>query len=450
VTIIITILTILVTIAILIFFNALYVAGEFATVGARKARIIQMAQEGSRLAKMLQPVIEDPQKLDSTIAASQVGITLSSIILGIFGQNQIAPLISPILGQLPFVTELTAAGISATVVLLLLTTLQVLLGELIPKSVALQYPEQIALATIIPLKVSAEILLKPLIVILNGSGRLVLSLFGLHTSDDHAHIHSPEEIIILVKESHKSGLIDAEERQLLRNVFRAAEVTAAEIAKPRNYIVAVNVEHSLEEILKLAADSAYTRIPVFENDIDHIIGFVHLREVFNLYNETPEGDVRTILREVPFVPETLTAMQVWQRLNEEQSYIAIVFDEYGGTSGLITREDLVEELFGELQDEFDQERDMITPVGDGRIVVRGDMAVTQLNDLYELDLPTENVHSVGGYIIEQLKRIPGVGDTVVGERATLRVESVANNAINSVSVMLSNKDEDSREEELEA
>lgn len=437
-----TILLAVLVVAILVGFNGLYVAGEFAAVSARKSRIMQLADEGNRLAKMVLPVLEDMHKLDNYIAASQVGITISSITLGIYGQQQIAPLLTPLLENLPFGlsastgAEVAAAGISATLVLLVLTTLQVVFGELLPKTVALQFPERIALATAIPMTWSADYILKPLIVLLNGSGALVLRLLGIQHEGGHAHVHSPEEIVILVSESHRSGRIDADQRQMLRNVFRVSEMTAIEIAVPRTQMITAEVEEPVKRVLRRAAESAYTRIPVYENDIDHIIGFVHLRELFGLYRRDPRASLRDVMRPVPFVPETLHVIDVWNTLNEENTYLAIVFDEFGGTSGMITWEDLIEELFGELQDEFDQERELIRPAGDGRLIVRGDMHIERINDLLDIDLPHETSHTLGGLMLDELGRVPEVGDVVVVEGVRLVVEAVANMSVNSVSLTL--------------
>jgi len=256
---ILTFLTIILVVSLMIFFNGLYVAGEFSSVSARKTRIVQMAVEGNRLAQTVLPVLQDPHKLDNYIAASQVGITLSSIVLGIYGEQQIAPKIAPWIANLPLVVSpstighVAAAGIASTLVLLLLTTLQVVLGELVPKSVAIQYPERLALLTALPMKWSADYILKPLIVLLNGSGRLLLKLLGAEPGGEHAHVHSPEEIVLLVKESHRGGLIDADERQFLQNIFRSSEIHAGEIAVPRTRLVAASVDTQVGEVLKLAA-----------------------------------------------------------------------------------------------------------------------------------------------------------------------------------------------------
>jgi CBS domain containing-hemolysin-like protein len=286
------------------------------------------------------------------------------------------------------------------------------------------------------MKWSADYILKPLIVLLNGSGALLLRLLGRRDGGSHTHVHSPEEILMLIKESHRGGLIAAEERRLLQNVFRRSRLRAEEIAVPRTRLVAAPVDKSVREVLGLVADSAYTRIPVYEGDVDHIVGFVHLRDLFTLYQTDTEGDIRSVVRPVPFVPESLTSTEVWERLDEAQSYLAIVLDEFGGTMGLITREDLVEELFGELQDEFDRERALLAPAGTGRVSVRGDTLISYLNDMLEMNLPHKGSHTVGGLVMDQLGRIPQVGDTVKVQGICLRVEAVDHHSVTEVCVSL--------------
>ena len=438
---ILTILLIVLVVSLLIFVNALYVAGEFATVSARKTRIIKLAEEGNRLARTLLPVLEDHHRLDNYIAASQVGITLSSITLGIYGERQIAPLIAPLVAKLPLGSaggsgaHLAAAGISVTLVLFLLTTLQVVFGELLPKSIAMQYPERMALTTALPMKWSADIVLKPLIVILNGSGALILKLLG-SSQAGHAHVHSPEEILILVGESHEGGLIDAEEQRFLHRAFRSGDMRVVEIAVPRTRMVTAPVTDSVKDVLHLAAESAYSRIPIYDGDIDHIIGFVHLRDLFTRHRSGQGGDLHDILRSLPFVPETLTVAETWARLDEAQSYLAIVFDEYGGTSGLVTREDLIEELFGELQDEFDQELAPVRAAGDGCLVVRGDMPISTLNDLLNTDLPHDRAHTIGGLLMDVLDRIPQEGDAIDLSGLEIRALSVQGRSVLEACVIL--------------
>ncbi len=442
-----TVITAVILIATMIGFNAMYVAGEFAAVSARRQRIYQSAQEGSRLAKMLLPVLEDHHRLDSYIAASQVGITLSSIVLGIYGQQQIAPLIAPLLAGFSFISDVAAAGVSATLVLIILTTLQVVFGELVPKSLALRYPEKVALATAIPMRWSADIILRPLIILLNGSGALLLRILGASNDGGHKHVHSPEEIEFLISQSHEGGLIDAEERELLVNAFRVGELTAGEIVVPRTRMVAASLEMDVESLLRFAANSGFTRIPVYATDIDHIVGFVHLKELFRLYMQDPTASVKPLLRQPSYVPETMIINEVWKTLDKEQSYLAIVFDEYGGTTGMITREDLIEELFGELQDEFDEEKPAIASIGPRQYRVRGDVLIAHLNSQWQVELHSDEANTIGGLVLYELGHVPKVGEEISIDGFNIKVQAASSKTIDEVIVTLPETFEEQNDEE---
>lgn len=448
---IVTILSIIFVIGLMIFFNALYVAGEFAAVSARKTRIEQMAAEGNRLARTLLPVMQDHHRLDNYIAASQVGITLSSIVLGIYGQRQLAPLLEPLLGSLPFLSsDVAAAGISATLVLIVLTALQVILGELVPKSLALQYPERVALFTVLPMRISADYVLRPLIMLLNGSGTLVLRLLRVQHEGGHQHIHSPEEIKYLIQQSYRAGLLEDEEQRLLDNALRFGRLKVGDIVVPRTRMVAAAIDSSVDDALQLAAQADHTRLPVYEEDMDHMIGFIHLKDLFQLSYGGQESSFRSILREVAYVPETMHIDDVWAALDEAECFIAIVLDEYGGTLGMVTREDLLEELFGEVQDEFDlPEIAPITRLSETEVRVRGDLPVLVLNDRLNLDLTTEGSHSIGGLIFNRLGQLPQVGDEVTIDDLRMTVQAVDGKAVAEV-LLTFKKDHVTREEEDQA
>ncbi|MCB9452725.1 MAG: HlyC/CorC family transporter [Anaerolineaceae bacterium] len=431
----VTLVTVVIITALMIGVNALYVAGEFATVSARKTRITQLANEGNSLAKMLLPVLEDSHRLDSYIAASQVGITVSSVVLGIYGQQQIAPLIEPLLSGL--IGEAAATGLAATLVLILLTTLQVVLGELVPKSLALRHPEGMALWTAIPMRWSADFLLRPLIILLNGSGTLLIKAFGVHHAEGHKHVHSPEEIKYLIRQSHEGGLLDEEEHDLLDSALRFSKFRAGEIVIPRTRMVAADVTTPADDILRVAAQSDFTRIPIYEGDIDHIIGFIHLKELFRLSYKGETKDVRSILRDVAFVPETAYLDDVWNILNEKQAYLTIVLDEYSGTVGMITREDLLEELFGEVQDEFDEsETAPLRKVGENTYRVRGDVSVAYLNDRFHLAIESEDAYTIGGFFLKQVGQIPKTGVEIILEHARLQAKVVTERAIQEILLTL--------------
>jgi putative hemolysin len=429
----ITIITIIVIVTLMVAVTSLYVAGEFAAVSARKSRLIQMANEGNQLAKAVVPILEDHHKLDRYIAASQVGITLSSVLLGIYGQREIAPLIATVLDDLPFLTEVAAGGVSTTLVLIFLTTLQVVLGELVPKSLAIQYPERMALWTSIPMRWSADFFFRPLIMLLNGSGLLLMRLLRIHYSEEHKHVHSPEEIQFLLTQSHAGGLLAEQEHQLLEGAFRFGKLQVGEVTVPRTRITAADVSSPVDDILRVAAQSDYTRIPLYEGDIDHIVGFVHLKELFQLSYEGKSTDVRSILRSMSFVHESSYLDDVWNTLNKDRTYMAIVFDEYGGTVGMVTREDLVEELFGEVQDEFDEgETQPFKKLDENTYRLRGDLSITYLNDRLHLSFDNEDAYTIGGYILNALGHLPEVGDEVVEGNISLRVNAVEDRAIEEV------------------
>lgn len=435
-------------VAILIFFNALYVAGEFSTVSARRTRVNQLAAQGNRLAKQLLPIVENSRLLDRYVAACQLGITVSSLTLGAFGERYVATaLVEPLTGVVASAESLLASlnitvntaavvaaeSIAATGVLLLLTTLQVILGELLPKSVGVQYPEQMAVAVILPVKWSMA-LFRPLIWFFNGSGNLILRLFNLEQRDGHSRAHSPAEIEILVTESHEGGLLDAEERQMLRNAFRLRDLTARQVMVHRTRIVAASVDTSVVDLLSQALEVGHTRIPLYQEDVDNVFGFVHIKDLFRLYVEE-KANLAEILRDVVHVPETMPALTVWETLQNKRQYMAIVFDEYGGTAGLITLEDLIEEVFGEVQDEFDEETALMTFDREGRRVhLRGDLLVTDVNEYLELALPEDEATTLSGLIFQALGRPPEEGEEVTLAGTTIRVEKKEDLAVSEVSL----------------
>jgi putative hemolysin len=431
-----TAIPVIATIALMVFFNSLYVAAEFGSVSARKTRISQMAGSGNRLAQMLLPVVTDSKTLDHYVAACQLGITASSLVLGAYGQDRIATALAPLLIELGNLAEPVAFSVSATGVLIVLTMLQVVLGELFPKSIAIQYPEQVALVTVMPIKWSSW-LFRPFIWLFNGSGDLIVRLLGIDRGHEHSHVHSPEEIELLVTESHHGGLLDDEEQQMLRNAFRLRELMARQVMVPRTRLVAAPIDSSVSELMNKACEAGFTRIPLYRSTIDNIVGFVHLKELFQLHLQGQQ-DPQEVLREVTYVPESLPVVNVWQILNKNRQYIAVVFDEYGGTAGLITFEDLIEEIFGELQDEFDVEVPIISSDKEGRIHLRGDLLVTDVNEYLDLDLPADEADTLGGLVFSTLGRLPTVGDEVtLGHPAvSLRVEAMEALSVSEVSLQL--------------
>lgn len=423
-----TILPIIITVTLMIGFNALYVAAEFATVATRKTKINQLAAEGNGVAKMLLPYLEDSQALDRYVAACQLGITISSLVLGSYGQNVLAPALD---GAAAWMTT----GVAATAVLVINTTLQVILGELLPKSIAVQYSESVALAVARPMIWSLRILKYP-IRLFNGSAFLILRVLGLQTKGGHGTVHSPGEIELLVSESHEGGLLDDSERTMLRNAFRLRELTARQVMIHRTRITAAPATSSVSDVINLALDAGFSRIPIYRGDsIDDIIGFAHVKDLFRLHIQGEES-LTSIIRDVIYMPESLPVANVWEEMNNKRKYFTIVFDEYGGTSGVITFEDLIEEIFGELQDEFDDETALVARDKEGRIYLRADLLVTDVNEYLDLKLPTEAADTLSGLIFSELGRIPAVGDQIAVDDTVIRVEAMKDLGVDEISLQL--------------
>ncbi len=380
---------------LLIGINALYVAAEFSTVSTRRSRLAQLAADGNSLAISLQPIIENPHLLDRYIATCQLGITISSLLLGFYAQSGAAAYLEPQLVRLGVFSAVAAQSITATGLLLLFTILQAVLGELVPKNIGIREPERLALATSVPTRWSMS-LFRPLIWFFNGSGMFLMRLFGLSAETEHTHVHAPEEILMLVEESEAGGLLHQEERRLLQNTLQMRQILIRQVMIPRTRLLVAPVDEPCEALLSRLAASSYSRLPLYEGSIDNIVGVVHLKDLLCLFHLTDQKDVRAVMRPVLFVPETMRVEQVLTQLQRDHHYIAVVLDEFGGTSGMVTLKDLVEEIFGEFKDEFDLPVPQYRLMEGGRLRVRGDVSIRDLNDWLDLLLAHDDVDTIGG------------------------------------------------------
>lgn len=412
-------------IMVLISLTGLYVAAEFSAVSASKPRLAQMAENGSKLAAHALDLIDHPRGLDTLVAACQLGITLAGLILGFYGQSQLTSLFIPFLEQMGQSPEV-AGTVSTIIVLAVLTIATVLLGELIPKNLGVQMPERLLILTLMPMRWSIW-LFQPLIWFFNGSGALILRLFGASEMLEHAHIHSPEEIEMLVEESSEGGVLARDERKLLVNTLRLRDLTARKVMIPRNHMLTADVNLAPRQLLHILANSRFSRLPLHEGTIDKIVGFVHLKDLLYLvHNGRPasknrddpdnqagaSSTIRERMRPVVFVPETIPVEGILDSMQRDQNYLVIVADEYGGTAGMITVEDLFEEIIGEFYDEFDLSRQSVRLDKNDRLYVRGDVKVDDLNEWLDYTLPAEDVDTVGGLLFSQLGKLPIVGEIV--------------------------------------
>jgi len=422
-------------IATLIFLNALYVSAEFATISSRRARLAQSAEEGNTAARLMLGVVEDPHKLDTYIAACQLGITLSSLVLGFYAQAALGAVTTQWLERLGIASDVAAASLSTTVILLALTALQVVMGELVPKNIGVQYPERLALLTAGPMRWSV-MLFRPLIWLFNGSGQLLLKLLGTQPAGEHSHVHTSEEIAILVEESGQGGLLQQQERRMIENTLWMRRSSVRQIMIPRTRVLAAPMTTPCEELFSLLAKSYYSRLPLFSGSIDNIVGVIHLKDLLCLRGQSADGNrqVSEIMAPALHIPETMPADEAFALLQRKRYHVAVVLDEFGGTAGIVTLEDLIEEIFGEVEDEFDQEVPLFRMLPGNRVLVRWDWLITDLNDLLELKLPTADADTIGGLVLNELAHVPQVGEIVDVAGVALCVERVEGNAVAAVSL----------------
>jgi CBS domain containing-hemolysin-like protein len=335
----------------LILLTGLYVAAEFAAVGARRSRLRRLAEDGNALAARILPVVEDAHELDRYIAVSQIGITLSSLILGAYGQATLAPVIAPIVGSVFGLETDVAESTSAIVVLLVLTVLAMIVGELVPKSLALQDPTRTVLATVVPMQWSLK-LFSWAIDVLNGSGLLLLRALRV-PSTGHRHVHSPEEIELLIAESRDGGLLEPEEQVRLHRALRLGLRTASQLMVPRGRLAGVELSTPLEQTLKLAVASPFSRLPVYRGDLDHVVGMLHTKDVVTEYvHGMRRHSLASLLRPIARVRHDMPADRLLAFLRERRTHQAIVVNAEGKVEGLITLEDVLAELLGGVADEF--------------------------------------------------------------------------------------------------
>ena len=414
----------------LLFVNAIYVAAEFAAVSVRRSRVRQLAEDGNPFAAWLLPVLESPAALDRYIAACQIGITLSSLVLGAYAQATIAVWIRPWFENVGALQGAAAQSTSAAAVLLVLTVAQVIFAELVPKSIALQYPTQTALYTLVGMVPSLWIY-RPFIKWLNGTGLLLLRMLGA-PQQGHRHIHSPEEIELLIAESRDGGLLEPDEHRRLQRALRLNLRQARQLMVPRPKISALNINTPFNQLIGIVAQSPFSRLPVYRDSIDNIVGMLHTKDlVRRVVGDGGDATLASVIRPIASVHESVTADRVLKQLRERRSHQALVVDEFGGTAGLLTLEDVLSELLGDVGDEFKSGEPVPETLPDGRMRLPGSLSVDDAAVLLRTKFDTEAT-TVGGLVTEALGHIPSPGDhSQVGSFGFI-VERVANRAVETV------------------
>jgi CBS domain containing-hemolysin-like protein len=426
----------LIIIALLILLNGLFVAAEFSIVGAPKTRIAQKAASGSNSAERVLKVLNDPDKQNLYLATAQVGVTIASLGLGMYGEHTIADwLVGPLhgLGRLALPAAHTISGILS---IGLLTYIHVVVGEMVPKSIALQSAETTSVRLQHPMAIMEKIFL-PIIVTLNAIGNGVVKLMGIQPAEAQARLMSPDELEFIVDESFAGGLIEENEQLFLENIFDLSERTVGQIMTPRTRIIGIPATTGEDAVLRRVCQSRFTRYPVYDGNLDQIVGILHSKDLARHQVHSANAfDLKKLVRTAIFVPESLSLEHMLIRFRKEGIQMAIVFDEFGGTAGLVTTEDLVEEVVGEILDEFDQEIPPIQLLGPTLLRVRGDLLLDELNQHFDLNLIHPDADTVGGLLMASLGRVLHPGDNVDIDGIHFEVETVTGLAVQTVFVHL--------------
>ena len=415
----------LLVVALLLFANAFFVATEFALVSVRKTRLAQLSKEGNKLAKI---ALDSINHLDRSIAAVQLGITIASIGLGWVGEAALVKLIQPLFGFLPVSMQAVAThSLAVSIAFALITFMHVVIGELMPKSIAIQHPETTALVVAKPMSFITKIF-TPFIFLLNGFGNWLLSLMKIPPAHVGHLVHTVEELDMIIDESHKEGVLNDTEKDILQNVFKFSDIMAKQVMVPRPDVISIPLDITTEELKKLTIENQYTRYPVYEEDLDKVVGILHLKDLYPLIIEGREIVLKNILRPAILVPETLTIDKLIHEFKTKRAQMALVIDEFGGVSGLVTLEDILEEIVGEVQDEFDEEEADIRQIYENEYIANAMMRIDEFNDYFQLEaqneVEDEDIETIGGLVIKNLGHIAKEGDCCTIDGFTFKVVEV--------------------------
>jgi CBS domain containing-hemolysin-like protein len=413
-------------IAALILANAVFVAAEFAIVGAPRANIDHQAAQGNRLARRVARILDDPKLQDRYIATTQIGISVASLGLGMYGEHQAEQWIAPwleALGTGRWIAAHTLAGIAA---LGLLTYLHIVLGEMVPKALALQRAQHTALY-VSPLVNAIEVPIRPLVYALNGIGNGLLGVFGIRRQESETErYHTTEELQFIIQESQEGGLLRGEAGRLLLELCEFGDLAASQVMVPRVRLVGIEAGTGVEALRELVRTSPHTRYPVFDGDLDHIIGSVHIKELLRHFvagRPVTDSDARPL----PHVPATMPLDEVLSAMRRYRSQMAVVMDEAGGTAGLVTIEDLFEEVVGDIEE--GRARPPITREGGGQLRVRGTVRLKDAGDALGTAMDHPEVQTISGLVLALLGRPALVGDAVTWNRHRIEVTSVAGRGV---------------------
>jgi CBS domain containing-hemolysin-like protein len=414
----------LAAVGILVFLNAFFVAAEFALVSLRRSRIEQMVEERNRFGRMLLRAKDDPNRF---ISAAQLGITMASLGLGWIGEATVAAMLDPLFVYLPDSMQGPALHtVSFVISFILITMFHIVLGEQVPKMVSLQHAERTAILTVGPTEAFYRVF-RPFIAAFTVLTNLSLKVLRITPTDEHEGAVTAEELELMVQTSHRAGALEDTERDLLSNVFDFADLNVYQVMIQRRDILGVPSEATLDDLLEVAEASPHSRFPVYEQTLDNVLGVVHIKDLLRASRRPHDTfDLRAIMRQPLFVPETMPAGRLLSEFRRAHTTLAVVIDEYGGTAGLVTIDDVVEEIVGDVPDEFHSQTPGVEQQPDGTWLVAPTLRLDEFADQFDVDIDEDeiDVDTVGGLIVEKLGRLAEAGDTVDVGRYRLVVEEV--------------------------
>jgi CBS domain containing-hemolysin-like protein len=419
---------------LLVLMNGFFVATEFAIVKVRSSRLETLIQEGNKKAQYAKTMTDN---LDAYLSVTQLGITLASLGLGWIGEPAVARLLEPVFSLFGIAGDL-AHTIAFFVGFSIITALHIIMGELAPKSLAIQKAEAVTLFAAMPM-LTFNKLMYPAVWLLNHLANWVIEVLGFQPAGEAEEAHTEDELMILMEESHRQGLIDKTELTFVDNVFDFSDRSVREIMIPRTDMVCVYVEDSFQENVNVTLGNPYTRYPICEEDKDNIIGFLHIKDLLRAMEKNERPDIKSLARKALAVPESMPISNLLKMLQKQKSQLAIVVDEYGGTAGMVTLEDILEELVGEIQDEFDQEVPLVINKGENLYSVDAKLLLEEINDMLEMSLDSESFDTIGGWLYSKIEIPPTVGKTVEFGGDEFIVEEVDNVRITRVLIRVNRK-----------
>ena len=437
-------LTSIIVLVILILLNAYFAATEIAFISLNDSKIERDTKEGNKKAKQILKMLRSPSKFLATI---QIGITLAGFLSSAFASDAFADKLAPILNNLvPAISIDIWRGISIVIITIILSFFTLVFGELVPKRLAMKYYEKISYATIGVIR-GISIITAPFVKLLTFSTNMVSKIFGVGEAEEE--VVTEEEIRMMIDEGEEKGTIERGEKQLLNNVFEFNDIIVSEIMTPRTDMYAIDINEDLKEQLDEIDKFKYSRIPVYDEDIDDIKGILFVKDILKPLKDNKEINIKELMREPYFVPESKDIDELFKEMQQNKVQMAIAIDEYGGTAGLITMEDIIEELVGNIFDEYDDEEIEVKKIDDNTYILSGTVSSYELKKVFNIELPEGDYETLSGYLLDKLGRIPDEDEhpIIEDENLTYRVEEMEDKRIKYVKVCRNMKDKEDKDEE---